>query len=103
MLNTYPGPTVLSMNYVFPVDEKNTLLVFEFFSDEQMSEEDAKKTMAFIDEVQAEDTALCESVQRGLSTGVLSHGHLVLSQESGIEHFQKIVLRELAKQSPQSV
>ena len=103
MLNTYPGPNVLSMNYVFPVDERNTLLIFEFFSDPKMPEEEVTKTMAFINEVQAEDTALCESVQRGLASGVIPHGKLVLSQELGIHHFQKLVSRELSKQLPQFV
>jgi len=36
---------------------------------------------------------LCESVQRGLGSGVINHGHLMLSRERGIQHFQKLVHR----------
>jgi predicted acyl esterase len=42
-----------------------------------------------------EDVILCESVQRGLRSGAIEHGQLLLSRERGIQHFQKLVYRFL--------
>jgi phenylpropionate dioxygenase-like ring-hydroxylating dioxygenase large terminal subunit len=50
----------------------------------------------FSDLVTREDVVLCESVQRGLRSGALEHGHLMLSRERGIQHFQKLVYRFLS-------
>jgi hypothetical protein len=48
------------------------------------------------DLVTREDVVLCESVQRGLRSGAIKHGRLMLSREQGIQHFQKLVYRFLS-------
>jgi hypothetical protein len=35
-------------------------------------------------------------VQRGLSSGYFDRGHLMLSREHALRHFQRLVYRELA-------
>ena len=54
--------------------------------------------MEFSDLVTREDIVLCESVQRGLRSGAIEHGRLMLSRERGIQHFQKLVYRFLSSE-----
>jgi Ring hydroxylating alpha subunit (catalytic domain) len=51
--------------------------------------------MAFANQVGVEDTALVESVQRGLSSGMVPQGRLLLSSEHLIQHFQRLVADSL--------
>jgi choline monooxygenase len=51
----------------------------------------------FIDQVQDEDVVLCESVQRGLSTGYFEQGRLMLRREKALRHFQQLVYRALER------
>ncbi|MBI2711426.1 MAG: aromatic ring-hydroxylating dioxygenase subunit alpha [Bdellovibrio sp.] len=97
MLNTYPGPALLSMNMVFPIHERRTLLLFELFMDDEISEKEAQEKITFINEVQAEDTVLCESVQRGMDADPAFQGRLILNQEKGIQHFQNLIYEALSK------
>jgi choline monooxygenase len=46
---------------------------------------------AFADQVQAEDGAICERVQRGLASGSYTPGRLNPNQESGVWHFQELL------------
>jgi choline monooxygenase len=91
MVNTYPGLGNASTNIIIPIDENRTLAIYEFFLDERIEEEEAKKIVEFIDEVQQEDIIICESVQRGLKSGHYHQGRLILSKENGIQHFQALV------------
>ena len=52
--------------------------------------------VAFIDQVQQEDIIICESVQRGLSSGFYDQGRLMMRYENGIQHFESLVLEALS-------
>jgi len=56
---------------------------------------ESTKRQLVSDLVQREDVILCESVQRGLASGAIEHGSLMLSREQGIQHFQRLVHRML--------
>lgn len=92
-LNIYPGPGNVSLNLFLPQGVDRTRAVFEYCFVDSVSDEDVKEFDAFIDQVQREDTVLCESVQRGLKSGFLERGRLMLSRESGLRHFQRLVHR----------
>jgi choline monooxygenase len=62
---------------------------------DEVAEQEVDEFIAFIDQVQREDIVLCESVQRGLSSGYFEQGKLMLSRESALRHFQKLVYRHL--------
>ena len=51
--------------------------------------------MKFIlsDEVQVEDIAICEAVQRGLASGSYVAGRLNPKRESGVQHFHDLLRR----------
>ncbi len=92
-LNVYPGHGNVSINYFLPLAVDRTRVVKDYcFTDEVGADEEAD-FVRFIDQVQEEDEALCESAQRGLSTGYFDQGRLMLSQERALRHFQRLVYR----------
>jgi phenylpropionate dioxygenase-like ring-hydroxylating dioxygenase large terminal subunit len=98
MLNIYPGPGNVSLNLILPVTPGRTRAVYEYCFVEEVGEGDAAEFIRFIDQVQREDIVLCESVQRGLESGVLEQGKLMLQRESALRHFQKLVYRFVSGQ-----
>ena len=52
--------------------------------------------LAFDEQVGAEDTVLVERVQRGVRSGALEHGRLLLESERLIAHFQRLLVDALA-------
>lgn len=96
-LNVYPGPGNLSLNLFLPIDTQKTLAIFDYCFVDAVTAEDCASFAAFIDQVQNEDTVLCESVQRGLNSGFFQQGRLMLQQEKALRHFQELVYRALAE------
>ena len=70
--------------------------MYEYCFVDRVSDGEVRDFVAFIDQVQREDVVLCESVQRGLSSGCFDRGRLLLSRESALRHFQKLVYRFMA-------
>ena len=52
--------------------------------------------LEFDNQVGAEDTVLVERVQKGLRSGGLEHGRLLLESERLIAHFQSQLVEALA-------
>jgi choline monooxygenase len=96
-LNVYPGPGYLSLNLFLPIDVNKTLAIFEYCFVDEVSKEEEQNFASFIDQVQQEDTVLCESVQRGLNSGFFQQGRLMLHRENGLRHFQKLLYRTLSR------
>lgn len=95
-LNVYPGPGNVSINHIVPLDVDHTRIEYEYWFADSVDDPVAQEFVGFVDQVQQEDTALCESVQRGLRSGSLPHGRLILSRERGLQHFQRLVAEHLA-------
>jgi len=94
-LNIYPGPGNVSVNLFVPVASSRTLALFEYYLADAVSDAEADEFVAFVDQVQREDTELCESAQRGLRSGRLERGLLVPGREDGLKHFQGLVQEAL--------
>ena len=77
----------------WPLDAHHTRETIDYYFSEEVSENEIREYVGLSDLVQREDVVLCESVQRGLGSGVINHGQLMLSRERGIHHFQKLVYR----------
>jgi len=60
-----------------------------------VDDEAARELIAFDDQVGREDTALVESVQRGVRTGLVEHGRLLPDSERLIAGFQRRVAEAL--------
>lgn len=56
----------------------------------------ADDDIAFTDQVQAEDAAICQHVQRGLTSGSYVPGRLSPKREEGLWHFQNLLRGDYA-------
>jgi choline monooxygenase len=91
MLNVYPDN--FSTNLIVPLGAERTLTVFEWFFREPERPGVAAKveeTVAFSDEIQIEDIAICEAVQRGLRSRTYVRGRYSARRESGVHHFHRL-------------
>lgn len=91
MLNVYPDN--FSTNLVVPLSPERTLTIFEwFFPDPEGPGARARveETVAFSDEIQLEDIAICEAVQRGLRSKTYVRGRYSARRESGVHHFHRL-------------
>lgn len=91
MLNVYPDN--FSTNLIIPVGHQRTLTVFEWFfrdPDGEGVQERINQTIEFSDEIQIEDIAICEAVQRGLRSSTYSRGRFSPQRENGVHHFHQL-------------
>ena len=98
MLNIYPDN--FSTNLIIPLSHDKTLTVFEWFFHDAKSaavRERIQRAIAFSDEVQQEDIALCESVQRGLNSATYDRGRYSVKRENGLYHFHTLLAEFLGR------
>jgi choline monooxygenase len=117
MLNIYPDN--ISTNLIVPLSHDKTLTIFEWFfhgdtssngHHSERSEESEvapvrsplferiQRAVAFSDEVQQEDIALCEAVQRGLQSATYDRGRYSPKRENGVHHFHLLLAEFLARE-----
>ena len=53
--------------------------------------ERVKKVTSFSDEVQKEDMAICEAVQKGLRSSTYDRGRYSVKRENGVHHFHALL------------
>jgi choline monooxygenase len=90
-INLDPGRTNLSIERWLPVGHGKTIEVTDYFFGEDVTTEERGQLIAFGTQVATEDVALVESVQRGLDSGAVPQGRLMLESEQLIAHFQRLV------------
>jgi len=98
MLNIYPDN--IQTNVIVPLGHEKTLTIFEWFFHDTKSErvrERIQKTTAFSDEVQQEDIALCQAVQRGLHSATYDRGRYSPKRENGVHHFHLLLSEFLSR------
>jgi choline monooxygenase len=95
MINWYEG--VMDTNLVVPRGTDETQVIFDYyFSD--VSAKAREKNLASIavsERIQDEDVAICESVQRGLSSRSYSTGRLSVRREAGEHLFHGLLHADL--------
>ena len=88
MLNILPGR--LQTNRVLPLGPGRCRVEFDYFyAPGPDGEALAAADREFSDEVQAEDIAICEAVQRGLDSGSYEAGRLCPRRESALWHYHQ--------------
>lgn len=100
MLNVLPGR--LQTNRVIPLDTRRCRVEFDYYypaAADAAEQARRKRDHTFSDEVQAEDIAICEAVQRGLDSGSYEAGRLNPRRENGVHHFHEL-LRESLREAP---
>ena len=96
MLNVYPDN--FSTNLILPITHERTLTVFEwFFLDPEKPgvAEEIRRTVEFSDEIQLQDIAICEAVQKGLKSRTYDRGRYSVRRENGVHHFHSLYSRSM--------
>jgi phenylpropionate dioxygenase-like ring-hydroxylating dioxygenase large terminal subunit len=90
-LNVLPGPPHLRVIVFQPLDADRTASYVDGFWAPDVPDSFIQELDAFGVEVGREDRDLVESVHRGLRSGAVGHGRLLVESEALIQHFQLLV------------
>jgi choline monooxygenase len=95
MINWYEG--VMDINLVCPRGVDRTEVIFDFyFADtSKTSRQRNLASIAVSERIQAEDVAICESVQRGLVSRAYTAGRLSVRREAGEHLFHRLLYPDL--------
>uniref|UniRef100_A0ACD5UIH4 Uncharacterized protein n=1 Tax=Avena sativa TaxID=4498 RepID=A0ACD5UIH4_AVESA len=96
MINRY-GPW-MDTNLAVPLDATRCKVVFDYFLDESLLDDRnfIDRSLKDSEQVQMEDIALCEGVQRGLESPAYSVGRYAPSVEMAMHHFHSLLHADLA-------
>ncbi len=89
MLNVLPGR--LQTNRVVPLAADRCRVDFDYYYADSVAAAQRVEDQRFSDEVQLEDIAICEAVQRALASGSYTPGRLNPHAESGVHHFHELL------------
>jgi choline monooxygenase len=95
MINIYGG--MMDTNFVMPRSVDRTEVIFDYYFAD-VSESARERNLASItvsEQIQAEDVAICESVQRGLSSRSYNAGRLSVRREAGEHLFHRLLYKDL--------
>jgi choline monooxygenase len=96
MLNCYPDN--VSLNIVLPLAPEHSLAIFEWYLPEKdHSTPAAKASVEFSDQIQIEDVAICERVQKNLGSRSYSRGRFSVTQEKGVHAFHRMYAEWMKK------
>jgi len=87
MVNIYPDN--ISLNLVLPLGPDSTYTLFEWFVRRGESP-NLEDTVRFSDQIQKEDIAVCELVQKGLKSRHYDRGRYCPKRENGVHHFHSL-------------
>ena len=90
MLNIMPGR--LQVNRILPAGPTRCRVEFDYYyAPDPEARVRIGRDLEFSDEIQQEDIAICEAVQRGLASGQYQPGRLCPRRESGLWHFHNLL------------
>ena len=95
-LYALPGPQNLAAGPLVPLAPGRTAGWLDYFLPPDVSDEQVDELIAFDDQVGREDRKLVESVQLGVSSGLIEAGRLMPESERLLAHFQELVREALA-------
>jgi len=95
-VNIAPGIPNVSLERWIPDGPKQTIEVTDYFFGPEASAAEIEELMIWDNQVAEEDTSLVESVQRGLDSGMVPQGRLMVESEQLIADFQRRVHDALA-------
>jgi choline monooxygenase len=99
MLNIMPGR--LQTNRVLPLGDDRCRVEFGYYyAEDAAALARSANDERFSDEIQVEDIAICEAVQRGLASGVYEAGRLSPKRERGVWHFHQLLRSAYAGVDP---
>jgi nitrite reductase/ring-hydroxylating ferredoxin subunit len=95
-INVFPGPPNLSIGPIVPNGPNRTERYLDYFFAPGLDDGWIREFFEFDEQVGREDAVLVESVHRGMASGVLDHGRLLLGSEPLLAAFQAWVTDRLA-------
>jgi choline monooxygenase len=97
MMNAYSG--VMDTNLVLPLGVDKCAVIFDYyFSDiSGTAQQHHRESIAVSEKVQDEDMAICDSVQRGLSSRAYVAGRLSVRREAGEHLFHRLLHADMTK------
>jgi choline monooxygenase len=96
VINVMPGRPNLSIGPIVPRGTEQTYRFLDYFVAEDADEAWVEESLAFDNQVGAEDRVLVERVQAGVRAGLIEDGQLLPESERLIAHFQSLVVDALA-------
>jgi choline monooxygenase len=100
MVNVYGG--VMDTNLVVPLGPDRCRVIFDFYFGETEGTAARKfiaESISVSEQVQREDTAICEDVQRGLASGAFDTGRFSVRREVAGYHFHVLLARWLEREA----
>jgi phenylpropionate dioxygenase-like ring-hydroxylating dioxygenase large terminal subunit len=94
-INVFPGPPNLSIGPIAPNGPDRTERYLDYFFSADVDDEWLREFFAFDEQVGREDRVLVESVHRGMASGLLEQGRLLLGSEPLLAAFQGWVAQQL--------
>jgi choline monooxygenase len=89
MLNCYPDN--VSVNMIVPLETERTLAIFDFYLlEKDLGSAAGRASVDFSDQVQLEDIAICEAVQKNLHSRSYQRGRFSATQEKGVHAFHRM-------------
>jgi choline monooxygenase len=89
MLNCYPDN--VSLNIVLPLAPERSVAIFEWYLPQKdHGSPAAKAAVEFSEQIQVEDVAICERVQKNLRSRSYSRGRFSVKQEKGVHAFHRM-------------
>jgi choline monooxygenase len=95
-INVFPGPANLSIGPISPNGPNRTERYLDYFFAPDVDEAWLADFFAFDDQVGKEDTVLVESVHRGMASGMVDRGRLLVNSEPLLAAFQAWLENRLA-------
>lgn len=103
MINAYSG--VMDTNLVLPLGVDKCAVIFDYyFADiSAAAQQHHRESIAVSEKVQDEDMAICDSVQRGLSSRAYVAGRLSVRREAGEHLFHRLLYADMMNAVGQTV
>lgn len=99
MLNCYPDN--VSLNIVLPLGPERSLAIFEWYlPEEDHATPAANASVEFSHQIQIEDIAICEVVQKNLHSRSYTRGRFSVKQEKGIHAFHRLYAAQMNQPLP---
>ncbi len=98
MVNWYEG--LMDTNLVLPVGVNRTEVIFDFYFSDVSADAQARNaaSIAVGQRIQDEDTAICHSVQKGLTSRAYQAGRLSVRREGGEHLFHRLLAADLRRE-----
>jgi choline monooxygenase len=95
MINAYEG--VMDTNLVVPLAIDRCAVIFDYYFTDisRAADEHNRQSIAVSEKVQDEDMAICDAVQRGLSSRAYVAGRLSVRREAGEHLFHRLLHADL--------